>query len=73
MLLMVLHRVRIFDHLLNNEDNSKRLLANKITNHFSFTKSVGSIQSYPSSLMGMMALLRQMYLDLDWYKKFIHN
>ena len=53
---------------LNNEDNSKRLLANKITNHFSFTKSVGSIQSYPSSLMGMMALLRQMYLDLDWYK-----
>jgi imidazolonepropionase-like amidohydrolase len=53
---------------LNNDDNSKRLLANKITNHFSFTKSVGSIQSYPSSLMGMMALLRQMYLDLDWYK-----
>ena len=53
---------------LNNDDNSKRLLANKITNHFSFTKSVASIQSYPSSLMGMMALLRQMYLDLDWYK-----
>ncbi|MFZ0595444.1 MAG: amidohydrolase family protein, partial [Flavobacterium sp.] len=26
-------------------------------------------QAYPSSLMGMMALLRQMYLDLDWYKK----
>ncbi|MBC5842572.1 amidohydrolase family protein [Flavobacterium sp. F-380] len=53
---------------LNNDDNSKRLLSNKITNHFSFSKSVGSIQSYPSSLMGMMALLRQMYLDLDWYK-----
>jgi hypothetical protein len=34
-------------------------------------KSVGSIQ-YPSSLMGMMALLRQMYLDLDWYKMVIH-
>ena len=53
---------------LNNEDNSKRLLANKITNHFSFTKSTSTNQAYPSSLMGMIALLRQMYFDLDWYK-----
>ncbi|WP_413998637.1 amidohydrolase family protein [Flavobacterium sp. W1B] len=53
---------------LNNDENSKRLLANKITNHFSFTKSATTNQAYPSSLMGMIALLRQMYLDLDWYK-----
>ena len=54
---------------LNNTENSKQIIANKITNHFSFTKSALTNQAYPSSLMGMMALLRQMYLDLDWYKK----
>jgi imidazolonepropionase-like amidohydrolase len=54
---------------LNNEVPSNRLLQNKITNHFSFTRSQGSNQAYPSSLMGMIALLRQMYNDLDWYKK----
>jgi imidazolonepropionase-like amidohydrolase len=53
---------------LNNSDKSVRLLANKITNHFGFTRSVTTNQAYPSSLMGMMALLRQMYLDLNWYK-----
>lgn len=54
---------------LNNEDQGNRLLANKVSNHFSFSRSVASSQAYPSSLMGMMALLRQMYYDLDWYKK----
>jgi imidazolonepropionase-like amidohydrolase len=54
---------------LNSENQHERLLANKITNHFSFTRSPTSNQAYPSSLMGMMALLRQMYYDLDWYKK----
>jgi imidazolonepropionase-like amidohydrolase len=54
---------------LNNEDNSKQIIANKLTNHLSFSKSAFTNQAYPSSLMGSMALLRQMYLDLDWYKK----
>lgn len=54
---------------LNNEDNSKQIIANKLTNHLSFSKSALTNQAYPSSLMGSMALLRQMYLDLDWYKK----
>ena len=53
---------------LNNSDKSVRLLSNKISNHFGFTRSVTTNQSYPSSLMGMMALLRQMYLDENWYK-----
>jgi hypothetical protein len=53
---------------LNNEDQGIRLLANQISNHFSFSRSIASNQAYPSSLMGMMALLRQMYFDLDWYK-----
>ena len=54
---------------LNNFDKSNQLLSDKISNHFAFTKSVTTNQAYPSSLMGMMALLRQMYYDLDWYKK----
>ncbi|MRX41107.1 amidohydrolase family protein [Flavobacterium sp. LC2016-23] len=54
---------------LNNTENSKQIIADKITNHFAFTRSSLTNQAYPSSLMGMMALLRQMYLDLDWYKK----
>ncbi|MCK8143006.1 amidohydrolase family protein [Flavobacterium sp. I-SCBP12n] len=54
---------------LNNFDKSSQLLSDKITNHFAFTKSPTTNQAYPSSLMGMMALLRQMYFDLDWYKK----
>jgi imidazolonepropionase-like amidohydrolase len=54
---------------LNNTESSKQIIANKVTNHFAFTKSALTNQAYPSSLMGMMALLRQMYLDLDWYKK----
>ena len=53
---------------LNNSDKSVRLLSNKISNHFGFTRSVTTNQSYPSSLMGMMALIRQMYLDMNWYK-----
>ncbi|SHL06684.1 amidohydrolase family protein [Flavobacterium chilense] len=54
---------------LNNTENNKQIIANKVTNHFAFTRSALTNQAYPSSLMGMMALLRQMYLDLDWYKK----
>ena len=54
---------------LNNFDASKQLLSDRVSNHFGFTKSATTNQAYPSSLMGMMALLRQMYFDLDWYKK----
>lgn len=35
---------------------------------YSFDKGTSS-QDYPSSLMGSIALLRQTYLDADWYKK----
>lgn len=54
---------------LNNFNKGNRLIASKVTNHFGFTRSAITAQSYPSSLMGMMALLRQMYHDMDWYKK----
>lgn len=36
------------------------------SHHLSFRKG-SSTQNYPSSLMGIIALLRQSYLDADWY------
>jgi imidazolonepropionase-like amidohydrolase len=48
-------------------DDSRRVLDDKSAQYFSFTKSVASRQSYPTSLMGSMALLRQMYTDANWY------
>jgi imidazolonepropionase-like amidohydrolase len=53
---------------LNSANTAERVLSTKISNHFAFKRSVTSSQSYPSSLMGMMALIRQLYLDLEWYK-----
>ena len=53
--------------LNNDADNSMRVVDGETTQHFSFSKSVKSRQSYPSSIMGSMALLRQMYSDAQWY------
>ncbi|WP_299094582.1 amidohydrolase family protein [Winogradskyella sp.] len=53
--------------LNNDADNSLRVVDGETTQHFSFRKSVKSRQSYPSSIMGSMALLRQMYNDAKWY------
>ncbi len=55
---------------LNGEDgNEMRILDENSAQYLSFSKSVLSNQSYPSSIMGSMALLRQMYLDANWYAK----
>ncbi|MDE3743619.1 amidohydrolase family protein [Maribacter polysaccharolyticus] len=50
-------------------DDSQRIIDDRSGQYFSFTKSVASNQSYPTSLMGAIALLRQMYIDADWYAK----
>lgn len=47
-----------------NENNT--ILKSKAAQVFSFDKGT-STQSYPSSLMGSIALLRQTYLDAKWY------
>ena len=44
-----------------------RILDKKSAQYLSFSKSRKSRQAYPTSRMGAMALLRQMYLDADWY------
>lgn len=55
---------------LNNDDgNEVRVLDTRSAQYLSFSKSLTSNQAYPSSIMGSMALLRQMYLDADWYAK----
>ncbi|WP_299776675.1 amidohydrolase family protein [uncultured Formosa sp.] len=55
--------------LNENGTNADRILNDRSAQYFSFTKSVIKTQSYPSSLMGTTALLRQFYHDADWYAK----
>jgi len=55
--------------LNDDEGDAKRILDDASGQYFSFEKSVASRQSYPTSLMGAMALLRQVYHDADWYEK----
>ncbi|WP_367915156.1 amidohydrolase family protein [Leadbetterella sp. DM7] len=53
---------------LGEEKDSKALLRADVSSHYSFLKGM-SPQTYPVSLMGCVALLRQTYYDADWYKK----
>ncbi|MCK0123403.1 amidohydrolase family protein [Gelidibacter sp. F2691] len=55
--------------LNSDADNSMRIIEAKSAQYLSFSKSLKSNQSYPSSVMGSMALLRQLYNDADWYAK----
>ncbi|MEO9569872.1 MAG: amidohydrolase family protein [Polaribacter sp.] len=51
-----------------NSSDAYRILDNVSAQYLSFSKSVLSKQAYPTSKMGSMALLRQMYLDAKWYE-----
>ncbi len=53
--------------LVDGSEN-EAILKDKASAHYSFDKG-SSTQDYPGSLMGAVALLRQTYLDADWYKK----
>nr|WP_299341652.1 amidohydrolase family protein [Allomuricauda sp.] len=53
---------------LNDQgDASQRILDDKSAQYFSFKKSIAKLQSYPTSLMGATALLRQLHHDVNWY------
>ncbi|MBI2729607.1 MAG: amidohydrolase family protein [Sphingobacteriales bacterium] len=52
---------------LAGEKENLVILKDRAANFLSFNKGT-SAQSYPSSLMGTIALLRQTYLDAQWYK-----
>ncbi|ULQ52836.1 amidohydrolase family protein [Flavihumibacter fluvii] len=51
---------------LANEKENKVILKEKAAAHYSFSKG-SSTQSYPGSLMGAIALLRQTFIDAKWY------
>jgi len=55
--------------LNDGASEAQRILSDKSAQYFSFEKSRASRQSYPGSLMGAMALMRQVYYDMDWYNK----
>ncbi|NBT16786.1 MAG: amidohydrolase, partial [Chitinophagia bacterium] len=52
--------------LANKKENSV-ILKEKASAHYSFNKG-SSTQSYPSSMMGNISLLRQTHIDAQWYK-----
>jgi imidazolonepropionase-like amidohydrolase len=52
---------------LANQKENLVILKEKASAHYSFNKG-NSTQSYPASIMGMIALLRQSYIDAAWYK-----
>lgn len=52
---------------LANDRDQNVVIKQKAAIHFSFDKG-SSRQEFPSSLMGSIALLRQTYLDAQWYK-----
>ena len=52
---------------LATDDVHQALIKTKAAAVYSFEKG-SSTQSYPSSLMGSIALLRQTYLDAKWYQ-----
>jgi imidazolonepropionase-like amidohydrolase len=57
---------------LSDEKEQNALIKSKVSNHFSFLKG-SSTQSYPNSMMGSVALLRQTYYDAEWYKNVKNN
>lgn len=52
---------------LANDNENLVMVKERASAHYSFSKGT-STQSYPSSVMGSIALLRQTYLDAQWYK-----
>lgn len=53
---------------LGDGRENELMINDKAAAMYSFDKG-SSTQDYPSSLMGAIALIRQTYLDADWYKK----
>ena len=53
---------------LGNGQPHELIITERAAHHLSFNKG-SSKQSYPSSLMGSIALIRQTYLDGQWYEK----
>ena len=55
---------------LATEKENLVIIKEKAAAHYSLNKG-SSTQSYPNSIMGSIALLRQTYLDAQWYKSLL--
>ena len=55
--------------LAPNANDAERILDDQSGQFYSTRKSVVSNQVYPTSLMGTIALLKQVNYDADWYSK----
>ena len=53
--------------LNSNGNDNQRILNARSAQYLSFDRSKYNKQAYPNSIMGSMALLRQMYYDANWY------
>jgi imidazolonepropionase-like amidohydrolase len=53
---------------LGSENSNKQIIRSDIAQFYSFEKGI-SKQTYPSSQMGSIALLRQAFYDLKWYNE----
>ena len=53
--------------LQNSGTKANQLISDQSAQFLSFDRSQQTKQVYPTSLMGAMALIRQFYLDADWY------
>jgi imidazolonepropionase-like amidohydrolase len=51
------------------EDREHELIINSNAAHLLSFRKGSSTQDYPSSLMGCISLLRQTYMDANWYKR----
>lgn len=51
---------------LNEKSDNAALIRQKVAANYSLEKGT-STQNYPTSLMGFIAVLRQTYLDAEWY------
>lgn len=54
--------------LLGDDSDNESVIRGKAAALYSFSKGT-STQDYPGSLMGSIALLKQTYLDAEWYNK----
>lgn len=52
---------------LSEGNDNEAILSEAVAAHYSFDKGSSS-QSYPNSIMGYVALIRQTYFDARWYK-----
>ena len=55
--------------LTSEGGDGERILEDRSADYLALSKSVKSAQSYPGSIMGTFAIIRQVHHDADWYAK----